>query len=135
MVRRLGRNVDVAIGEQSDRLTGADNLRLPKGRIKEGETPEQAAIREVREETGLVARVVAPLGAATYAYRDVNTCVSKQVLYFLMEFVSGDPQPRDEEMRSVRWCPIDEAARTLTFDTERGAVERARTRLGSERVR
>lgn len=130
MFRRAGEPIDVALGEQRDRLTGERNTRLPKGKLAAGETPEQAAVREVREETGLNAHVTAPLGSVAYAYREGDARVEKRVHFFLMELVEGDPQEPDGELERVYWCPIARAAERLSFETEREVLERARERLG-----
>ena len=55
--------------------------------------------------------------------------ISKQVQFFLMEHVGGDPRPADGEMERVRWCPIGEALRRLSFETERRVVRLAAERL------
>lgn len=129
MIRRGDAGVEVAVGSQRDRLTRAENLRLPKGIVETGETPEQAARREVAEEIGIGARILASLGDAAYRYREGETEVSKRVHFFLMEHETGTLHPRDGEMSGARWVPIDEAARTLTFEIERDIVELARTEL------
>jgi len=129
--RRVGESVEVALGEQRDRLTGEPNTRLPKGKLAPGETPEQAALREVREETGLSARLTAPLGSVAYAYREGDARVEKSVHFFLMELTEGDPQEPDGELERVYWCPIARAAPRLSFETERVVLERARERLGN----
>jgi 8-oxo-dGTP pyrophosphatase MutT (NUDIX family) len=129
--RRVGESVEVALGEQCDRLTEEHNTRLPKGKLAPGETPEQAALREVREETGLSARLTAPLGSVAYTYREGDARVEKRVHFFLMELAEGDPQEPDGELERVYWCPIARAAERLSFETEREVVERAHERLGN----
>jgi 8-oxo-dGTP pyrophosphatase MutT (NUDIX family) len=121
--------LEVSVGEQRDRLTGDGRTRLPKGGVEAGETPEQAAVREVEEETGLVAKPVAPLETVDYTYLEAGVQVSKQVHFFLMELVHEEPRPRDGELERVYWCPIDEAAVHLSFETERRVLRRARERL------
>jgi 8-oxo-dGTP pyrophosphatase MutT (NUDIX family) len=128
--RRVGESVEVVLGEQRDRLTGERNTRLPKGKLAPGETPEQAAVREVREETGLSARLTGPLGSVAYTYREGDARVEKKVHFFLMELAEGDPREPDGELERVYWCPIAHAAERLSFETEREVFERAREQLG-----
>ena len=131
--RRAAGRFEAVIGECRDWRTGAEQVRLPKGHPDAGESLEQAALREVSEETGLTARVVAPLGDASYSYEhgEPRRRVEKRVHYFLMEHVSGEPEPRDGEMQRVYWCPIEEAVGRLTFDSERQAMQEALRRLSS----
>ena len=130
MVRHSGGSVQVLLGEQRDRLSGEPNTRLPKGVVEPGETPEGAALREVQEETGLAGRIVAPLGTVDYTYRERGAEVAKQVHFFLMELAGETAGPRDGELASVYWCPIEAAAERLSFETERRVVRLARERLG-----
>lgn len=129
VVRRVDGDFEVAVAEQRDRLTGSATLRLPKGKVQPGERPERTARREVDEEAGVQAQVIAPLGTVNYAYREGEVRVAKQVHFFLMELACGELHPRDGEMQRVYWCPIDEAAHRLSFETERRVVERARQQL------
>jgi len=129
--RRVGASVEIAAGAQRDRLTGRNSLRLPEGIIEPGETPEQAAVREVSEETGLEAEIVAPLTTVSYEYDEGDTVVLKRVHFFLMKHVDGEPHPRDGEMASVHWFAADKLGDALTFDTERDVVEDARRRLSN----
>ena len=132
MYRPCEGGFEIAIGEQIDRLTRARTQRLPKGKPEAGETPERTAVREVEEETGLVASVVAHLLDVDYSYGDAEAPVQKTVHFFLMRWQDGEPRPADGEMERVYWCPIGEAATHLTFETERSAVARARERLAAE---
>jgi 8-oxo-dGTP pyrophosphatase MutT (NUDIX family) len=129
--RRRGDRIEVALAEQRDRLTGSNNTRLAKGHVEPGETPEETAVREVREEIGVAAKIVAPLGSVNYTYVEGGIAVAKEVHFFLMELASGERSERDGEMARTYWCPIEQAAARLTFDTERGVAERARSALGS----
>ena len=131
MVFRRSRGVtEVALGEQRDRLDGGRRVRLPKGKLAPGESPEQAARREVAEETGLRAQVVARLGAVAYRYREGDAWVAKRVDFFLMELEpEAEAGALDGEFERVLWCPIAAAAERLSFASERGVVERARARL------
>jgi 8-oxo-dGTP pyrophosphatase MutT (NUDIX family) len=127
--RRAGDRIEVALAEQRDRLTGADNTRLAKGHVEPGETPEETAIREVREEIGVAAEIVAPLGTVNYTYVEEGIPVEKEVHFFLMEIASGESLPLDGEMERAYWCPIEHASARLTFETERRIAERARNAL------
>ncbi len=135
VVRRGAAGLEVALGEQTDRLTGAPTVRLPKGKLEPGETVDQAATREVLEESGLEARILSPLPRVSYHYGQGAEQVAKEVHFFLMEHVAGEPLPRDGEMKRVYWCPIERAARELTFDTERRAIEAARAVLAEDPTR
>jgi 8-oxo-dGTP pyrophosphatase MutT (NUDIX family) len=131
--RRVDDNVLIALGEQRDRLSGERTVRLPKGKPDRNESLEQTALREVREETGLVAQIIAPLGAVQYEYREDEARVSKEVHFFLMKLVPGEELPRDGELERIYWCAIDEAADHLSYEPERRAVVRARERIGELR--
>ena len=128
--RRRGDLVEVAVAEQRDRLRGDLRVRLPKGKPEPGESPEQTALREVREETGLSGRILGRLEEVRYVYRDHRgRPVDKLVRFYLMEHQSGDPRPLDGEMERVFWCSLAEACARLSFATEQHVVQRARERL------
>ena len=91
---------------------------LPKGHIEAGETPEQTATREVREETGVESEAEHALGDISFDY-DGRTV---HVRYFLMRF-SRDGTPG--EQRETRWCTLDEAEGMLAFDSARKIVRAA----------
>jgi len=87
-------------------------MTLPKGKMEPGETVEQTALREIREETGIEGRIVDFLELVTYRYEhDVRGTVDKEVHYFLVEAVGGDLQAQVEEIRGVEWLEPSEAWR------------------------
>lgn len=107
---------------------------LPKGTIEEGETPEEVALREVREETGLSRlRVVADLGEERYSFywRADRTYYDKTVRYFLLEFLGGEePRPQAEEgFVACEWVSPDEALTRIAYKETREVVRRARDYL------
>jgi 8-oxo-dGTP pyrophosphatase MutT (NUDIX family) len=124
--RREAGRVLFALAEERDRLTDAPNTRLAKGHLEPGETVRQAALREVREEIGLTASIVAELGTVHYTFVEEGVTVRKEVHFFLMQDSGSAPRPLDGEMRRVTWCPAEDAATRLTFDTERDVAQRAR---------
>jgi len=107
--------------------------QLPKGWIEDGEAPETTAVREVREETGVEATVVGPLGAIDYTYvsrYDAEPArVRKRVHVFLLAYQSGSTDDHDHEVLEARFVPVGEALRMLAFRDEQRMVERARGAL------
>ena len=78
--------------------------------MEAGETPEQVAAREVREETGVVANVIEPLGDVRYTYRRGGRRVRKTVHFFLCEYVEGSTADHDHEVDDARWIALTSAA-------------------------
>lgn len=108
-------------------------LGLPKGHPDGDETADQAAAREVREETGLTAELIEQLGDVEYQYERKGRRVSKRVAFFLFEYRSGDLADHDHEIEEARWMPLAEAAEELTYEGEREMVRRALSRNSPDR--
>jgi 8-oxo-dGTP pyrophosphatase MutT (NUDIX family) len=111
---------------------GSRVLALPKGHVDPGETPLEAATREVREETGIVAEPVRELGESRYWYRRDGRTIGKTVKFFLFEHVGGDTADHDDEVEEVRWIGLQEALSALSHSAERRMVELALAQLGKE---
>jgi len=107
---------------------GSRTLTLPKGHPEAGESAAQAALREVREEAGVEARVVEKLGDVRYWYMREGQRIAKVVSFFLLEYVSGEVDDHDVEVEHARWLALEDAARELTYPGEREMVERALSR-------
>jgi 8-oxo-dGTP pyrophosphatase MutT (NUDIX family) len=108
--------------------------QLPKGWVEEGEPCEQTAVREVREEAGVNAEVIAPLDTIEYWYRSTYdpgepVRVHKFVHFFLLRYISGSTDDHDHEVQEARFVPIDDAVDMLAFPTECKVVELARKAL------
>jgi ADP-ribose pyrophosphatase YjhB (NUDIX family) len=94
---------------------------LPKGMREEGESPEDAALREVREETGLDAEIVRALEPVTYWFVSTKDRARyrKTVYLYLMRSTGGDLSRHDGEVDEARFVPIAEARRLATYSTDR----------------
>lgn len=103
---------------------------LPKGHIEDGETVEDTAVREVREETGILARVVRPLGSIDYWFVAERRRIHKTVHHFLLEAHGGELSDDDVEVTEVAWVPLDELDSRLAYTDERKLVRKARELFG-----
>lgn len=115
-------------------LTHERRWQLPKGWVEPDESPEQAALREVREEAGVEAELIGRLDTIEYWYRSKYdpgepVRVHKLVHFFLLRYVAGSPDDHDQEVREARFVPIDEALEKLAFASERNIVAMARDAL------
>ena len=98
---------------------------LPKGTPSGSETPEETALREVREETGLQVRILDTIGDIRYRFVRDGLRIDKTVQYYLMEATGGDLADHDHEFDDVRWFAVGEADAVMRFATERDIVARA----------
>lgn len=126
--RRSDEGVEVVLAARRTRR-GDLAWGLPKGLVEPDETPEQAAVREVREETGLEAEVEASLGEIRYFYVWEGVRVRKAVHFFLMRATGGDVSQHDHEMEDVRWFTLSVTLRRATYKGEREVLQRAAERL------
>jgi len=98
---------------------------LPKGTPDSGETIEETALRETREETGIEVEIEASLSSIRYFFVRGTTRFQKTVHFFLMRPIGGDIELHDGEFDDVRWAPVGEALALMNHATERSVVERA----------
>lgn len=95
---------------------------LPKGHIERGETREDAAVREVEEETGIRGRIVAPLGTINFWFVASGRRVHKTVHHYLMLAEGGELSDEDVEVSEVAWVPLRELNDKLAYADERKLV-------------
>jgi 8-oxo-dGTP pyrophosphatase MutT (NUDIX family) len=110
-----------------------DVLALPKGHPDPGESSIEAATREVREETGLVAEHQEKLGDVRYWYVWKGERILKIVSFFLFRYRSGSVRDHDHEVESAEWIPLAEAPSRLAYKGEREMAELALSRLQADR--
>jgi len=101
-------------------------LSLPKGHPEGSETGPDAALREIREEAGIEARLVEKLGDVRYFYQRDGRRIAKVVSFYLFEFLGGDLGDHDFEVEEARWMPLEDAERELTYRGEREMVALAK---------
>ena len=101
-------------------------LALPKGHPEGSESGMDAALREIREETGIEARLIDKLGEVRYWYQRDGKRIAKVVAFFLFDHVSGEPAGDPIEIEEARWMALEEAERALTYRGERDMVALAK---------
>jgi 8-oxo-dGTP pyrophosphatase MutT (NUDIX family) len=103
--------------------------QLPKGLVDKGEKPEITAVREAREEGGVVSEVVEHIETIEYWYAGIENGIRvrfhKRVHFYLLRYVSGDTKDHDWEVNEARWVPIEDAAGQLAFDNEKRVMAQA----------
>jgi 8-oxo-dGTP pyrophosphatase MutT (NUDIX family) len=98
---------------------------LPKGHIEEGETPEQAAIREVAEETGITSSITKPLGVIDFWFMAGGKRIHKTVHHFMFTEVGGVLAAQESEVDEVSWFPLEEIVNRLAYPDEKKLIARS----------
>mgnify|MGYP001791385746 CR=1 FL=1 len=110
---------------------GGTRWGLPIGAVADGETSEQAALREVQEETGLDAEIIGRLDTIEYFFRAGDTLIKKSVDFYLMHYAGGTLTPQLSEVDDVEWVPLPEAIRRASFDSEKKLLSSALAQIES----
>ena len=111
---------------------------LPKGNVGPGEPPEETAVREVAEETGIEAVSTGKLGDVRYIYTRGGSRIFKVVSFYLLRYRRGRiddvPARFRHEVGEARWLPLEDASRLLSYKGEREMAEKALALLGDEDI-
>ena len=105
-----------------------DHPSTSSGQVRK-ETKENTALREVKEETGVEAKILKPLSPVAYWFKLESDTIKKTVYYFLMEYTGGDITKHDHEMENVEFLPIDKVEERLTYKSDKNVWEEARKLL------
>lgn len=122
----------ILIGQHS----GHHGWVFPKGLIgdhKKGETKEETAVREVREETGITAEILQPVTPIRFWYQWQGEKRKKTVYYFVMKYIEGKTEDHDWEMQTVEWLPIDEVENRLTYSSDKKVWQEAKQFITQKR--
>ena len=98
---------------------------LPKGHIEEGETPEQAAIREVQEETGITSEITKSIGVIDFWFMAGGKRIHKTVHHYIFKEVSGELTPQITEVDEVSWFPLSEIVDRLAYPDEKKLIAKS----------
>ncbi len=122
--RRSGKDIEVALIAVKNKTVWC----LSKGAIDKNEDSQTAAVREVKEETGLQGEIIDKIGKISYWYfiKSENTKFHKTVYFYLVKYKSGRTDEHDREVDESRWFPIDEAINRLTYKGEREILQKAK---------
>ena len=111
---------------------------FPKGHVgdkSKDESKEEAALREVKEETGVTGTILQPISPITYWYVFEKEKRHKTVWYFLMQYESGSIENHDYEMEKVEWLPIDEVEKRLTYEGDKKAWREAKGLINKQIIK
>jgi 8-oxo-dGTP pyrophosphatase MutT (NUDIX family) len=110
---------------------GSEQWRLPKGKIEKGEDSAQTALREVKEEGGVEAKILSKIGNIKYFYVEDGQRIFKTVTFYLMEYIQEAQEGFCWETEEIAWLPFEEAKEKLAFKNEKGILEEANLAFGN----
>lgn len=112
-------------------IRNKDRYGFPKGNVERTEKKEDAAVREVKEETGIDAQIEEYLGNVEYWYRSSVDTIHKFVYYYLMRYTGGEINPQKEEIEAAEWVPVENVMDMLSFDKDKKVFEIALKKLNA----
>jgi 8-oxo-dGTP pyrophosphatase MutT (NUDIX family) len=98
---------------------------FPKGHLEAGESNEEAAIREVEEETGIKSKIIQKIGRSKYTLTKNGEKIFKVVTIYLMQYISGDLNPQMEEVSNAIWLSYEDALKKLTYPGDKELLKKA----------
>ena len=121
--RKVGKKIEVALIVRGE----GKIFCLPKGKIEKPETPQETALREVEEETGLKGKIDREIGKINYWFysEEEKARIFKTVYFYLIKYESGETSRHDFEVEEVMWLSIDEVLKIMTYPTERKMMQKA----------
>lgn len=123
--RRTNSKIEILLGHSKR----DDTWVFPKGHIGDtikGETKEDAALREVREETGVAGKIVHALPPESYWFWHEGTKIKKTVYFFVMEYLGGNSEDHDFELDEVVWVPLDDVSDKLSYGSSKRIWQEAK---------
>lgn len=126
VIKNVSQSIQVLV-VQNHRKSRSDEYwwGFPKGHLEADETSEQAAVREVEEETGIKAGILDKIGESKYIITMGGEKINKTVIIYLMNYISGEPVPQESEVAAVRWMDSSMALQTLTFKNDQILLKKA----------
>lgn len=115
------------------RKRGSPFWTLPKGHLEEGEKEEDAALREVQEETGCAVQLGPRLGEIAFTYERDGRRFEEHATFYLMEVTEEGPSRAPEEVEETRWFDLSEAFQFLFYENERGVLRKAQEYLQAQK--
>ncbi|MBI4099991.1 NUDIX domain-containing protein [Candidatus Microgenomates bacterium] len=106
-----------------------DRYQFPKGWVNSGESVEEAALREVKEESAIEAKIISKLDTVKFIYTFRGEKIFKIITYFLMAYISGQERPDNVEIDQVLWLPFEEASKILTISSGKTLLRKAQALL------
>jgi len=115
-------------------VKGGNVWCLPKGLVDRGEKPEETAVREVNEETGLKGKIKDRIGEISYWYyiKGENARCRKTVHFYLMEYMAGNTKDHDAEVDDAAWFPINDALNKVSYKGDKEIIEKAKGMIRKE---